>query len=740
MVCLHRPQQFQIRSMAIAIVLSIASVSVAATNSYVPASGGLWNTAGNWSLGHTPVTPEDVEVIVSGNAHKAVTYGSAGAGQQFNSVTIDGGAGGYYGAIWHLSHVLDVDDMYIGDDGEAYHWMEGPAYLNVVNQLYVGFHDPGPGFFYLATDAPYLGAGVVVDGVLYVGYSGPGQLDHVAGGVQADNVYIGQNDTGEYNFGGTLSGSILDVTYNMVVGNGAVGEFEQTGGTVNNLTSGSLIIGLNTGGDGTYLMKGGEANFHHISIAFNGEGAFTQTGGTVNATTNINVGSDGTHPLRAAYTVSDADASAALNIGGDLNVGEWSLGDYEQTGGAVDITGNMEIWQGTTSPSDRSLAYLNGGTLDVGGEVINHSGYYDQDSGVLSTSHFTNNSTWGITFNYTADARINNLTNTQGMVTLMRDAKLRGTLAFPPSVFFLCNFTNDGAFQMGGATFDGGEFAGTLTNNGTFIFNQGDFSRGALINNGTFYCNQPFSCTRFEQNAYSFSVTTTCPITASGSGQVNAIENNNNFTIENGAYVTLGAGKPFVNNNNLYAGGQINGDLENNDYLLPATGSAIGELDLNGDFTQASTGELRIRLGGTSLGTFDRILVQDVASFAGELDVRLSGSHTPTLGNTYTIMRYASRTGQFDTLNLPALTNPDWEWLVLYSTTALQLSVVERVYDPGDCDEDGDVDMDDFADHAACLLGPGGGLDFNCPCHDLDDDGDVTLHDHALLQHSFTGP
>jgi hypothetical protein len=58
---------------------------------------------------------------------------------------------------------------------------------------------------------------------------------------------------------------------------------------------------------------------------------------------------------------------------------------------------------------------------------------------------------------------------------------------------------------------------------------------------------------------------------------------------------------------------------------------------------------------------------------------------------------------------------------------------------PGDCDYDGDVDLDDFADFEACLLGPGGGLGPDCNCFDLDGSGDVDLGDFAVFQEAFTG-
>ena len=59
---------------------------------------------------------------------------------------------------------------------------------------------------------------------------------------------------------------------------------------------------------------------------------------------------------------------------------------------------------------------------------------------------------------------------------------------------------------------------------------------------------------------------------------------------------------------------------------------------------------------------------------------------------------------------------------------------------PGDCDSDGDVDLDDFAEFEACLTGPGGGLsEPACACFDFDYSGDIDLTDIAAFQLVFSG-
>ena len=58
---------------------------------------------------------------------------------------------------------------------------------------------------------------------------------------------------------------------------------------------------------------------------------------------------------------------------------------------------------------------------------------------------------------------------------------------------------------------------------------------------------------------------------------------------------------------------------------------------------------------------------------------------------------------------------------------------------PGDCDNDFDVDLNDYAGMNACIAGPEGGLGANCGCFDFDNDGDVDMLDVAEFQVNFTG-
>ena len=58
---------------------------------------------------------------------------------------------------------------------------------------------------------------------------------------------------------------------------------------------------------------------------------------------------------------------------------------------------------------------------------------------------------------------------------------------------------------------------------------------------------------------------------------------------------------------------------------------------------------------------------------------------------------------------------------------------------PGDCEDDGDVDLFDHAGFEACVTGPGRAVEFDCRCYDLNRSGTVDLADFAVAQTRFTG-
>ncbi len=57
---------------------------------------------------------------------------------------------------------------------------------------------------------------------------------------------------------------------------------------------------------------------------------------------------------------------------------------------------------------------------------------------------------------------------------------------------------------------------------------------------------------------------------------------------------------------------------------------------------------------------------------------------------------------------------------------------------PGDCEDDGDVDLNDFEAFEDCLTGPDAVVDDACRCFDVNRSGTVDLADLATVQANFT--
>ncbi len=59
---------------------------------------------------------------------------------------------------------------------------------------------------------------------------------------------------------------------------------------------------------------------------------------------------------------------------------------------------------------------------------------------------------------------------------------------------------------------------------------------------------------------------------------------------------------------------------------------------------------------------------------------------------------------------------------------------------PGDCEDDGDVDLADYALFQACMTGPAGAPPTgDCRCFDVNRSGTVDLADYAVIQAAHTG-
>ncbi len=107
-------------------------------------------------------------------------------------------------------------------------------------------------------------------------------------------------------------------------------------------------------------------------------------------------------------------------------------------------------------------------------------------------------------------------------------------------------------------------------------------------------------------------------------------------------------------------------------------GVSAGELNISGAYTQTASGILNIEIGGLTAATeFDRFAVGGRATLAGALNVSVINNFNPSVGNSFQIMTYGSRTGEFSTVNLPPL-DPGLRWRVDYNAANLTLVVEAR--------------------------------------------------------------
>ena len=103
--------------------------------------------------------------------------------------------------------------------------------------------------------------------------------------------------------------------------------------------------------------------------------------------------------------------------------------------------------------------------------------------------------------------------------------------------------------------------------------------------------------------------------------------NSGTFTVTNGAHFTTA------------------GDFTNSGSLTVGPGSI---LTVAGNFTQTSTGTLNDQIGGTpASGLFGQVDVTGTATLAGTFNLTLVNGFSPSSGQTFDVMSFASATGNF---------------------------------------------------------------------------------------------
>ena len=141
--------------------------------------------------------------------------------------------------------------------------------------------------------------------------------------------------------------------------------------------------------------------------------------------------------------------------------------------------------------------------------------------------------------------------------------------------------------------------------------------------------------------------------------------------------------------------GTIEGNVTSGGQTFP--GDSPGVLTINGDYTQTATGVLSIEIGGRTAGTeVDQFVVTGQATLDGTLAVTLTGGFEPASGDSFEILSFGSRLGDFATRT--GLTSPGGRYLQpKYDASSLKLYgnfIVDSTDDAVD-DDPGDGAIDD---------------------------------------------
>jgi hypothetical protein len=112
-----------------------------------------------------------------------------------------------------------------------------------------------------------------------------------------------------------------------------------------------------------------------------------------------------------------------------------------------------------------------------------------------------------------------------------------------------------------------------------------------------------------------------------------------------------------------------------------------------GNIALSPASTLVMELGGTTPGTdYDQIISSGALAFDGTLQVALINGFSPTAGQSFNLFDWASLSGTFDMLELPALAGLTWNTSQLYTTGVLSLSALLA----GDYNLNGTVDAADY--------------------------------------------
>jgi fibronectin-binding autotransporter adhesin len=398
-----------------------------------------------------------------------------------------------------------------------------------------------------------------------------------------------------------------------------------SGGTLAN--AGTITVDPGAGNAGGRYWYGGVNNTATGTIA-------------INETTQGNNGG----PWTNSGTITIANGKGLTGVGGPFtNTGTLTNGGtFEQTGGFTWTSGTITN---------------NGSFTSSYGTVTTGSGTLSGNPIVLIGAALSPNGTGSAAFILRASNTL------EATVASGYTLTIEGTTSTGSGVLsYSANRTNNGTIHLtttetnSYAFLNGNSF--TLTNNSTITVDPGAGNAGGRfwyggVNNtatGTIAINET---TQTNGN----------PWTSSGTLSIAALK-----TLMLGGGLTVSGGT-------LSGGGTIAGNVAQTGGTI-SPGSSPGTLTIDGNYTGGRNGKVRIELNGTAPGQFDVLTITGTAVLAGTL--QLVTNYSPVLGNSFTVITYASKTGKFKTITGQFLAG-DIGYDVKFGATSTTLKVVNTV-------------------------------------------------------------
>jgi hypothetical protein len=186
--------------------------------------------------------------------------------------------------------------------------------------------------------------------------------------------------------------------------------------------------------------------------------------------------------------------------------------------------------------------------------------------------------------------------------------------------------------------------AGTLTGPGNFtVSGASTWTGGSMTGNGQTTLGGAATLTVAGPGVATLN-------TRSIVGAGNVVINGGTLNLVGGT-IGVGGGLSIQNGGILSGNGTVGTNLSNDGQVNPGGIGAAGLITVNGNYTQTANGVLNMDIGGLAANQYDRLAVNGVVTLAGTLNVSLINAYMPAVGDSFQILTFTGRNGDFQTEN-----------------------------------------------------------------------------------------